>query len=182
MDRLEKVEKLRERANVSYEDARAALDQCNDDLLDAMVLLEKQGKTKTPEQETYSTSYEEQKQYVKVQEKVEEQKQSAPSLGGSIGKACRMIVNLIRNTSFSVRHKEKTLFVMPSWVFALILFVTWKGLIPVMIIALIFGIRYSFQGSEDLEEAAVANEFLDKAGSFADGIESGLRKDNRREG
>ena len=46
MDNLEKVEKLRERANVSYEEARTALEENNWDLLDAMVALEKAGRTR----------------------------------------------------------------------------------------------------------------------------------------
>ena len=44
MDQLEKVDKLRERANVSYEEAKEALEASNWDLLDAMVYLEKHGK------------------------------------------------------------------------------------------------------------------------------------------
>ena len=60
MDNLEKVEKLRERANVSYEEAKEALENNDWDLLDAMVALEKEGKTVKPEQTAYSTSYEEQ--------------------------------------------------------------------------------------------------------------------------
>ena len=48
MDKLEKVEKLRERANVSYEEAKAALEANDWDLLDAMVALEKSGKTDSP--------------------------------------------------------------------------------------------------------------------------------------
>ena len=93
MDRLEKAERLREHANVSYEEAKAALDQTDGDLLEAMVLLEKQGKTKQPEQETYSTRYEEQKEYVRVQEKVEEQKQSAPTFGKRARKTQRRTAN-----------------------------------------------------------------------------------------
>ena len=46
MDKFEKVERLRANANVSYEEAAAALDACGGDLLDAMILLEKQGKAK----------------------------------------------------------------------------------------------------------------------------------------
>ena len=37
MEQLEKVEKLRQRANVSYEEAKGALVACNWDMLDAMV-------------------------------------------------------------------------------------------------------------------------------------------------
>ena len=56
MENLEKVEKLRERAEVTYEEARAALEENNWDLLDAMVALERAGKTKAPEKKNFSTS------------------------------------------------------------------------------------------------------------------------------
>jgi len=43
---IEQVEKLKELADVSYEDAKQALEQCNGDLLEAVIYLEKQGKVK----------------------------------------------------------------------------------------------------------------------------------------
>ena len=87
MDKLEKVEKLRERANVSYEEARSALEENDWDLLDAMVALEKSGKTSGPKQESFSTSYDQQQEYVCVKSKVEEQRKEQPKLGRSIGEA-----------------------------------------------------------------------------------------------
>ena len=48
MDRLEQIEKLRERAKVTYDEARAAYDAANGDLLEAMIILEKQGKVQPP--------------------------------------------------------------------------------------------------------------------------------------
>ena len=44
MDNLEKVEKLREKTGVSYEEAKAALEATNYDVLDAIIYLEKNGK------------------------------------------------------------------------------------------------------------------------------------------
>ena len=44
MTNFEMVETLREKANVTYEEARDALEAANWDLLDAMLLLEKEGK------------------------------------------------------------------------------------------------------------------------------------------
>ena len=44
MDNLDKVEKLRERADISYDEARAVLEECEWDLLDAVIKLEEQGK------------------------------------------------------------------------------------------------------------------------------------------
>ena len=46
MDNFEKVEKLREHANVTYEEAKEALENSNWDILDAMIYLEKNGKTR----------------------------------------------------------------------------------------------------------------------------------------
>ena len=44
MTNYEMVELLRQKANVSYEEAKAALEAANWDLLDAIVLLEREGK------------------------------------------------------------------------------------------------------------------------------------------
>ena len=44
MDQLEKVEKIREKTGVTYEEAKAALDAAGGDVLDALVYLESKGK------------------------------------------------------------------------------------------------------------------------------------------
>ncbi|MFT9494089.1 DUF4342 domain-containing protein [Anaerosolibacter sp.] len=41
---LERIDLLRERANVSYQDAKEALEKCNDDIVEALVYLEKESK------------------------------------------------------------------------------------------------------------------------------------------
>ena len=41
---LEQVERLRAHAAVSYEEARRALEACDGDLLDALILLEREGR------------------------------------------------------------------------------------------------------------------------------------------
>jgi hypothetical protein len=52
---LEQVEKLKERANVSYEDAKAALEITDGDLLEAVIYLEKQGKIQSPYMRSFNT-------------------------------------------------------------------------------------------------------------------------------
>ena len=54
MDKLEKVEKLREKTGVSYEDAKSALEACDYDVLDAIIYLEKLGKVKSPEMGSFT--------------------------------------------------------------------------------------------------------------------------------
>ena len=173
MEMIEKVERLREKANVSYEEAKAALEQTGGDLLDAIVLLERQGKVKEPAHSTFSTEYEEQKEYIKVRDKVEEQENSAPSMGRTIGRLFRGLIRFIKQTTFIVTKGEDTVFTMPTLVFALLLFFFWEVLAPVMVIALFFGVRYSFEGEEEAEKA---NSILHKAGDFAQDVKSEFTK------
>ena len=169
MEMIEKVERLREKAEVTYEEAKAALEQSDGDLLDAMVLLERQGKVRKPAQSTFSTDYEEQTEYIRVRDKVEEQEQSAPSFGRTLGRLFRGFIGFIRKTTFIVTREEGVVFTMPTIVFAVLLFFFWEILAPVMIIALFFGVRYSFEGEEEAEKA---NSILNKAGDFAQDVRS----------
>ena len=52
---LEQVEKLREKADVSYEEARQVLEQAGGNLLEALILLERQSRIKTGGGAYYST-------------------------------------------------------------------------------------------------------------------------------
>ena len=175
MEMLEKVERLREKADVTYEEAKEALEQTGGDLLDAMVLLERRGKVKKPAQSTFSTEYEEQAEYIKVRDTVEEQEKSAPSFGRTIGRLFRGFIRFIRQTTFLVTREEEVIFTMPTLVFALLLFFLWEILAPVMVIALFFGIRYSFEGEEEAEKA---NSILNKAGDFAQDVRSEFTKND----
>ena len=151
MEMIEKVERLREKANVSYEEAKAALEQTGGDLLDAIVLLERQGKVKEPAHSTFSTEYEEQKEYIKVRDKVEEQENSAPSMGRTIGRAFRGLIRFIKQTTFIVTKGEDVVFTMPTLVVRLL-------------------------GAKDEEEAEKANSILNKAGDFAQDVKSEFTK------
>ena len=179
MEMMEKVERLREKANVSYEEAKDALEQANGDLLDAIVLLERQGKVKGPAQSTFSTDYEEQTEFVKVRDKVEEQEKSTTSFGRTFGTLFRGFIGFIKNTTFIVTKGEDVVFTMPTIVFALLLFFFWEVLAPVMVIALFFGIRYSFEGEEEAEKA---NSILNKAGDFAQDVRSEFTKNDNETG
>ena len=170
MDNLEKVEKLREKANVSYEEARMALEQNNWDLLDAIVSLEKQGKTKSPEQTVYSTSYEDQKEYVSVKETIKEEKQKKERTGG-IKELVHRFVNVCKDNSFIVSHKGESIIQVPVFVLVLLLLFFWHTLVPVMIIALFFHIRYSFAGKDEMKGM---NDFMTSAGNAADQFKEGF--------
>ncbi|MBR0372971.1 MAG: hypothetical protein IJH91_00390 [Mogibacterium sp.] len=149
MDKLEKVERLRNYANVSYEEASAALDACGQDLLDAIVMLERQGKTVEPAQSTYSTDYEAQDDYINVSDRVEQQKQDAPTFQKSVAKFFRTVVRFVRSTNFRITRKGSLLFEFSSWIMVILLLFFWKAALPIAIIAWFFGCRYSFKDVGD---------------------------------
>ena len=167
MEMLEKVERLRERADVTYEEAKAALEEAGGDLLDAMVLLERRGKVRGPAQSSYSTEYEEQKDYIRVRDKVEQQKKSAPSFTHTVGRLVKTFFSFIRHTVFIVTKEDSIIFTMPSWVLVLLLFFFWEAIVPVMVIALFFKVNYSFDGAQNVKRA---NDILGKAGEFAQDV------------
>ena len=178
MDKLEKVEKLRERANVSYEEARSALEENDWDLLDAMVALEKSGRTSGPKQESFSTNYDQQQDYVCVKSKVEEQRKEQPRLGRSIGEAMQNFFRICRRNFFCISRNGNLMLRIPLFAAILILFFTWRIAIPVMLVALLFGFRYSLEGEDDLKEV---NAFMDSAGTAAENLKEGFQNAHARE-
>ena len=84
-------------------------------------------------------------------------------------------IRFIIETTFVVTRKEETFITMPTVVFALLMLFFWQLLIPVMVIALFFGVGYFFDGSQDTEKP---NRFLDKASDFAEDARSEFTKDN----
>ena len=65
--------------------------------------------------------------------------------------------------------KDEIFFTMPTMVAVILLLVFWEALFPVMIIALFFGVRYSFDGAGSAE---TANRVLNRAGDFANDVKN----------
>ncbi len=168
MDNLEKVEKLRERANVSYEEARQALEENNWDMLDAMVSLEKQGKVDGPKQSSYSTSYEQQEEYVSVKETVYDDKTKKGHKGSStLGDMLRKFFRICRDNSFCINRHDELVFKLPVILLLIIAVWAWKIVLPLLIVGLFFNFRYSFEGKDNLKEA---NDLMNTAGQAAERV------------
>ncbi|SFB12821.1 hypothetical protein SAMN05216249_11027 [Acetitomaculum ruminis DSM 5522] len=174
MEQFEKVEKLRERANVTYEEAKAALEQCNWDILDAMVFLEKEGKAKGPKKESYTTDFNKHDEYWDVKEKIEYQnRRASEGVGCKMGRLFRKICKFGKENFLEVtRHGEEILKV-PVWLFAVALLFGWHLIFLIMVISLFFDCHYSFVGKEDLEKV---NEVMGKANDIADKVKDEYNK------
>ncbi len=148
MTKLEQIEKLRERANVSYDEAKQALELADGDLLEALINLEKQGRIEPPKGGGYYSSERVGPDY----EDAEDKKQAKPNCDGfmsvleKIGKFVVDVINKGNNTSFEVIQHEITKAKIPVTVMVLlVLFVPWV-IIPLLIVGLFFGFSYRFVG------------------------------------
>lgn len=151
---FEQVEKLRSHANVSYEDAKNALESTNGDILDAIILLEKQGKTsgqngQNPNQ-GYRQNYEQQFGYQNP--KWQKQKHiptgyHEPSLWSKLMQSIRNTFRWSVDNHFIILKNGREVIKVPMFLFIL-LALCWVAVIPLLIVGLLFGFSYSFGGKE----------------------------------
>ncbi len=170
MDEFEKVEKLRSRANVSYEEAKEALNATNGDLLDAMIYLEKQGKTTSYSEE--KTTRAEDNLLPSVPSKASEKKdhsQTKANIKNFFKRAWEMCLN----NDFVLSRKDSEVVRIPVIVFVAVLLLTFHILLPAMIISLFFGCRYRFEGKDDL---SAINNAMDKVENAADKVKEEFTK------
>ena len=179
MTNFEKVEKLVQKANVSYEEAKAALDKAEGDLLDAVILLEKEGKTQAPRQSSFSTEYEQQTQYVSVASTVEDDRRNyekdaqRKERGEKFKGGVRNILNFLTKNYLLISRRGDLLVKLPLWAVVLIFIAAWHISIVAVIVSLFFGVTYSFKGEADM---TAANDVMGKASSAAEKVKEEYNK------
>lgn len=157
MDHFEMVETLREKANVSYEEASAALEKCNWDLLDALLMLEGEGRLNKDETKT------EEKTYTTRQKVHEERKKEHKGLIATVMHKLAEVIKVL-NSVYLKAHKdgEERLSLSMTVIVLALLFAFWA--VPIaMIVAMCFGYRFSVKGLS-IDESV--NAAMDKAGTF----------------
>lgn len=171
MDELEKVEKLREKANVTYEEAKNALQENNWDLLDAMVALEKQGKVKREGSESYSTHYEEPPKY--EEDMTEEHRTTLGELLNRFADWVKKMVRKGNENYFEVERKGKTILSIPVTALVILLAFFWHVILVLMVIGLFTGFHYLFKGPA--KSVADVNKALNSASDTAEDIKEGFK-------
>ncbi len=181
MATLEQVEKLREKANVSFEEAKAALDASNGDLLDAIILLEKQGKISPPAGGGYynsSNTASEEKERAKEEKGSEARRgESFSEMMRRFGQFCARLVGKGNRNYFEAEKNGKVIISVPVTVLVLgVIFFFWFVL-PLSIVGLFFGFRYRFRG-DDLGRDSV-NKVMDSATDTAEDIKRSFGGENK---
>ncbi len=146
MDQMEMVEKLRAKANVSYEEAREALEKSDWDMLDALVKLEAEGKVKDGEEKKEYTTQEEVKTfYVKTNGR--EARDGLARLWNWV----KEMVKKGNKNQFVISRKGEEIIAMPITVLVLLVLIPHVGLPTILIalfLGLVLGARYSFRGPD----------------------------------
>ena len=178
MATMEHVEKLREKANVSYAEAKAALDACGDDLLEALLYLERQGKVTPPEHGGYYSSKSEQKeQPSNTSEPVHSGEPKGESFSELMGRFFRWVRSLFIKgceNMFDVQRGDTQIITMPVIVLVLLLIFCFWLVIPLLIIGLFLGCRYRFRG-KDVERTAV-NKVMQSAENAAETLKTDIKE------
>jgi hypothetical protein len=173
---LEQVEKLRERANVSYDEAKAALEQANGDILEALIDLEKKGSVAPPPGGGY---------YSSEKSRQESTGQSKDGKTGSrphkeyqesiIRKFFRFCGEMLHRGNINsidiIKDGEVKTTLSVTILLLLTIFFFWIT-VPLMVIGLFCGFTYRFRGP-DLGKEAV-NSAMDTAANAAETLKKSI--------
>lgn len=170
MEQLEKVEKLREKTGVTYDEAKNALEANNWDILDAIVYLENQGKIKSPNMSSYSTKAETSQEFQRASRNYEDSS-SRMTFGEMVDKFfkwCGKIIKKGCDNFFEVRKDGRNIMSMPVIVLVILLCVAFWVTLPLLVIGLFCGFKYSFRG--DIAKTVDINSACDKAAETCENI------------
>jgi hypothetical protein len=174
MEKFEMIERLSARANVSFADARDALEASDWDMLDALILLEKQGKTGS---EQIAREYTTQKKESFWQ--VGQDKADAAGKAAKVWERIKAVLHKGNINQFVITRKGEELIAMPITVMVLLMICFWPFSMIVMFAGLFLKARYSFRGPDISERVNhVMGSAQDKAASA---VESRLGKTEAEE-
>ena len=156
MERLEMVERIRERANVSYEEAKNVLEENNWDLLEALTALERAGRMASGKEEKQA---EENRSAT-----AEEPKDTKPTEKEGLRDKIRCLIRYCSENEIQLKRKGEIILQVPLSIMLIILLLTWEVMLPIMVISLLFGVDYHFVGKENMEKVS---EVLDRTEAAA---------------
>lgn len=178
MEKLEKVELVREKTGVGYQDAKDALEACDYDVLDAIIWLENAGKT-----DAYTASYETTgttTTYASPEMQQAQEEYHAHSRKTKVGEVfagfCVQLRKLIRSgldMTFIAERDGQNVIAVPLLIVVLGMLV-WGASIWLMIAGLFFGFRYRIEGAGPV--TIDVNQAMDKAADAAESIKNDFTK------
>ncbi len=147
MEKITLVDTLRDKTNISYGEAKSALENSNWDILDAMLYLEEHGRVKKPSvsifyTNDYKESYTNQKEVVNIKEDKDNRNSKSRNNFGGIFEAICKAIDTCNNIFVEIRRRGRVLLKLPLTVLILLLFFAFWIIIPLMIVGLFFDIEF----------------------------------------
>lgn len=147
MEKLKLVDKLKNKANISYEEAKDVLEKSNWDMLEAMLYLEAHGKVQKPSISIFYTneskeSYNENGEEVNLKkDKNENNFENKNSFEGVFEAICKAI-DTCNNIFIEIIRNSRVILKIPFTVLIVLLFFAFWIVIPLMIIGLFFNMEF----------------------------------------
>ena len=151
MEMFEKVDALRERANVSYEEAKNALDRTNGDVLEAMILLEREGKTRNSGADSVNNC---------CADKASDDKND----GKTVGDKLKSLFHKSTVNYVVIDRKDERILRIPVLAMVLAFCIALPAAVIAIVVSLFLDCRYSFEGQDDMK---AANDVCAKASDIA---------------
>jgi len=147
---LEQIDELRKRTSASYEDSKKALEECNGDMVEALIYLEKHKKIK-PEERTSTDHF------------------------GNFLQAVKRIIRKGNNTKFIIKKGDSIILSLSVTIVVIITVVAPYITVMALILALLTGHKIRFQGKngEDMK----INDPLDKVSDYVVSLKNKLTED-----
>lgn len=147
MEKLKLVDKLKNKANISHEEAKDALEKSNWDMLEAMLYLEAHGKVQKPSLSIFYTneskeSYNENGEEVNLKKDTNENNfENKNSFEGVFEAICKAI-DTCNNIFIEIIRNSRVILKIPFTVLIVLLFFAFWIVIPLMIIGLFFNMEF----------------------------------------
>ena len=175
MENLEKVEKLRKKADISYEEAKEILEECDWDLLDAVIKLESMGKLggsessyTTDQSGSQETGGKSPKQVAESYHNYDKNKKNEKGFLRTVWDGIVFLLKKGCDNTFIVYKDDKQIMSIPVLLLIILMICSFCLILLIMLIGLFCGYRYCFAGP-DLGNDKV-NNVMNKAGDAADSI------------
>jgi len=154
MEMFEKVDALRQRANVGYEEAKNALERSNGDVLEAMILLEREGRTGSAGYQNFNAGCAAETKCNKGD-------------GKSIGEKLKALLHKSTVNYLVIDRKDERILRVPVLAMILLLIFIFPATVCALVVSLFLDCKYSFEGADEMK---TANEVFGKAGDIADQV------------
>lgn len=180
---LQQVEELKRYANITFNEAKDALEETNGDILEAIINLEKKGKIKPPKDGGYYSSKDSYQDSQANDDVGNAQPENYDESGSSFSEILNKFISFVKKllkkgnrNSFEVIKDGTRIMSIPVIVLVvLIIFAFWIT-IPIMIIGLFLGYKYAFSGPELGKDTV--NCAMDSVSSVADNLKIEFKGDN----